>query len=381
MSDIFSGVYFQDKADHSKITGTIEQAISEKAKSLIVLISCQSDVCLSAIPELAQHYQIPIYACIVPGVIYQKQYSYHGVLVVGFMQGVEGAIIENLDDEPEKIESTLQKFIDKNGYFGSAFVFIDGLSDNVEPFITSLYEQLGNDRRIIGAGAGNIDFQPAPCIADEHGCYRNAALIVSISNQIKLQTIGKHGFSEVAGPFLITRADNNVVKSLNYQPAFDVYQKTIKTFKDVDINEHNFSEIAHSFPFGLKQLDSDFLVRDTVRLEEKRLVCVGNVAENSLVYILNSNKEQLIDAAALATKEIAPKLNLATSANANYIMVVDCISRSLFLNDDYQQEVNAINDNLPDDIFPAGVPSLGEIKNTTQGAVQFLNKTLVLGGF
>ena len=381
MVNIFSGIYFQAKVEQQDIIADIEQALTDNAKSLLILISCRSGLCLSEIPDLAKQYQIPIYACVVPGIVYKQHYSYQGTLVIGFKQNIEGEIIENINQQPEKVEKALQRFIDKNDYLGSAFVFIDGLSKNIELFISSLYELLGNERKIIGAGVGNIDLQPAPCIADANGCYRNAALIVSISNNMKLKTIGKHGFSEVAGPFLITSAENNVVKSLNYQPAFEVYKKAIADSVGTDVTPDNFKELAHSFPFGLKQLDSEFLVRDTVKLDETRIVCVGNVAENSLVYILNSNKNKLINAASLATQNIAEQLDLFAETEPSYIMLVDCISRALFLNENYQEEINAINSTLPKNVFPAGALSLGEIKNTKQGAVQFLNKTLVLGGF
>lgn len=379
MSYVFSAVYFADKATVGDLNSNIKNAINEGSQSLLILIGSEAVIPISAIPSVAQNCPIPIYASIVPGIIYQSNHSFNGILILGFVDRVKATFIKNLSVSQENIETQLSKFIQENGETGSAFVLVDGMSRQVEPFMTSLYECLGSERAILGSGAGYSDFRHSPCFADASGCYSDAAMIFSTSNQVKLHSLGKHGLHEIAGPFLITEAEGNEVSSLNYQPAFNVYKEAIKQFNGTEITPDNFTEHAHCFPFGLKQLDSEHLVRDAAILNGKSLICVGNVAQNSLVYILYSTKTQLIEAASEAAKELSTKLK-SIEDKTKFIITIDCISRALLLQEDFKKELNAINDNLPENYISAGILSLGEIKNTKQGATQFLNKTLVLGG-
>jgi len=56
-------------------------------------------------------------------------------------------------------------------------------------------------------------------------------------------------------------------------------------------------------------------------------------------------------------------------------LFIDCISRVLFLGDNFQEEINAIlqyNQNL------VGALSLGEIANTSKEYLEFYNKTSVV---
>ena len=379
MSHVFSGIYFADKATIADLNNNISLALNEGGQSLIILIGSEAEISISAIPAIANDCSTPIYASVVPGIIYQNTHSFDSILILSFAEKIEATFIKSLSVSQESIETELSKFIQKNGEFGSAFVIVDGMSTQVEPFMTSLYECLGSERAILGSGAGYSDFRHDPCFADSSGCYSDAAMIFSTSNQVKLHSVGKHGLHEIAGPFLITEAEGNVVSSLNYQPAFDVYKEVIKQFNGTEITPENFTQHAHCFPFGLKQLDSEHLVRDAAILDDKSLICVGNVAQNSLVYILYSTKEQLIEAASEAAKKLSKSLH-NIEGKTKYIIAIDCISRALLLQDDFSKELIAINENLPENYISAGILSLGEITNTKQGATQFLNKTLVLGG-
>lgn len=381
MSHIFSGIYFADHATETDLKNLIDQAIKENAQALLVIIASQAEIEITAIPPMASQCPVTIYSCVVPGIIYQYSHSFDGVLIIGFVENVQATFIKNMSVEQHEIEQALSEFTELNGNHGSALVLLDGLSKEVEPFISTLYEQLGSERMIIGAGAGYSDFQNRPCIAGASGCFSNSAIIISISNRVKINSLGKHGWHDIAGPFLLTEAEGNIIRSLNYQPAFKVYKEAIAQFNGTEITAENFSQEAHSYPLGLKQLESEHLIRDTIMLDGESLVCVGKVAQNSLVYIHHASRQQLIDSASEAAREIKPKLN-KTPANKNpYILTIDCISRALFLQEDYPKELDALKNTLPNDTIAVGLLSIGEIINTPQGAIQFLNKTLVLGGF
>ncbi|MCT8986304.1 FIST C-terminal domain-containing protein [Shewanella phaeophyticola] len=159
-----------------------------------------------------------------------------------------------------------------------------------------------------------------------------------------------------------------------------MFSDAISTVSGFKIPQNEIDQHINSYPFGLKQLNEEHLVRDIIAVKGNSLVCVGNVAENSLVYILNATKDILISAASDAGKQFSQKLLPATEAQMGFVVLIDCISRALYLGDDYQLELDAICEQLPQGKILAGALSIGEIKNTRQGTIQFLNKTIVLGG-
>ncbi|QDE31095.1 FIST signal transduction protein [Shewanella polaris] len=380
MTMMFTNIEFCDDATEENVVELIERSISADAKYIVVLIASQSTVRIESIPNLAAVTSVPLNACIIPGVVYGNHYSYRGVLVIGFKDPITSLIIPNIAASHDVLCHQLQQFVADNGSFGSAFIFVDGLSHAVEPFIATVYEKLGSDRTLIGAGVGDIDNRFNMSIADVQGCFRNAAIIFCLSNSYKIQVVGKHDLPKIAGPYLVTEAYENVIHSLNYQPAVEIFSEAISLLSGIDITKENINKYLHCYPFGLKQLDEEYLVRDIISVNENSLVCVGNVAENSLVYILHATKEVLISAASDAGAQFAAKLSPNKTDKIRHVFLIDCISRAFHLQSDYQLELDAINNQFAGGNIIVGVLSIGEIKNSNQGAIQFLNKTIVLGG-
>ena len=107
-------------------------------------------------------------------------------------------------------------------------------------------------------------------------------------------------------------------------------------------------------------------------------MCVGEVTKNTPVNILQGEAQDLIncagEAAAVALEEEETKS----------LFVVDCISRVLFLEDQFEKELVAIKKEINQknkDIILEGVLSLGEISSYGDGYLEFFNKTIVVSGF
>lgn len=119
----------------------------------------------------------------------------------------------------------------------------------------------------------------------------------------------------------------------------------------------------------------EMIVRDPISVtSEQEIICVGEIPKNSFVYILNGNKESLIAGAAEALKlaeDSADKYN----RDGGILFFIDCISRVLFLEDDFREELSMVYQQKP----LIGVLPLGEIANTGKAYLEFYNKTAVVG--
>src|SRR6056300_773877 len=97
-----------------------------------------------------------------------------------------------------------------------------------------------------------------------------------------------------------------------------------------------------------------------------------------MIYLLVGEHDKLIQAAREAT-QMAVDLIDQTSSKAEWCFTVDCISRVLFLEERFNEELKAISQSLPDHLTNVGILSLGEIGNVRSGPVEWLNKTTVIG--
>jgi len=189
----------------------------------------------------------------------------------------------------------------------------------------------------------------------------------------RLSSIGvKHGWKSISGPYQVTKSEATIVKELDYKPAFKVYKDVVDQHTYEPINENNFFNISKSFPFGINTLSDEKIVRDPIILNGTEMVCVGNVEEGIYVDILQGNKDELVKAA----KDAADISQENMHFENDFTLFIDCISRVLFLEEDFDNEIKAVyRDNIP----LVGALTFGEIANSGRDYLEFYNKTSVVG--
>jgi len=299
------------------------------------------------------------------GINYTRMLSSHGTEIVRYL---------NFTDINEFNLNKLKTNIEKR----TLMVLVDGLASGIDKFLGDLYKRLGNTVNYIGGGAGSLSLKQKPCVFCNDGFFDNGAVICMIDTEVKLGV--KHGWKSILGPFMATKADGNVIKELNWVTPFKLYSDIIKEDIGEIINKENFFEISKNYPFGISKDIGEFVVRDPISVTKKGdIVCVGEIHQNSMLDILKGDKQGLIEAA----RESAETVVIKNKKVKNNI-IFDCISRSLFLEDEYHKEIETIQSTLADGGNTAsveGVLSLGEISSYGKSYLEFFNKTILLGVF
>jgi hypothetical protein len=122
-------------------------------------------------------------------------------------------------------------------------------------------------------------------------------------------------------------------------------------------------------------------VRDPIKAQEgSDIVCVGEIPEHSVLNILKGERENLIAAAACAARDCS----IPRGSRPRGTMIVDCISRMLYLEATFEEELATICNTVAaacDGEAPFGVLSLGEIAGEGDEFLEFFNKTVVVGRF
>ena len=186
------------------------------------------------------------------------------------------------------------------------------------------------------------------------------------------------GWEYLEGPFLTTNSQKNVLKTLNFKNAFEVYKEVVEKDSGMKFEDDNFFDIAKSYPLGIIKYDKEIVVRDPILIDKNNnMVLVGDIPHHSTINILKGKAENLIKSSGNAIKKAMEQLDC--EQNENSVILFDCISRSIFLGDNFVKELEEIEKQMKPSKNLFGALTLGEIVNNGNEYITFYNKTCVIG--
>ena len=346
---------------------SVLEQLSPKHKNLLLIgEDCQLNI--EELIEMCQAKGITIAGGIFPGVIHGQQHHSDGIIIKQLPPNASVSLIKDISTLHHDTLRTV------GAQTKSAMVLVDGLSRHITGFLEHLFETYWDRIKFIGGGAGSLSLQQQPCLFTNEGFFENAAIVILQDAPLNLGV--KHGWKKIAGPFVVNSSTGNTVHELNWRPAFEVYQEIIQSHGGRTLEADHFFEVAKCFPFGLYREGMEDIVRDPIITDGQSLTCVGEVPVNSVVNILVGEADELIRNAEDAAGAI--------TAQTTDTLIIDCISRSLFLEEKFTEElagiervINTQNLSIPLE----GVLSLGEISSYGDGYLEFFNKTIVVGAF
>ncbi len=377
MSGLFGKILYTDTQCIDDLSTSIDSLIREGAKSVLLFLTETYATHTESMNRLLKQIPVPVVGGVFPQVIHGDCHHERGALLCGMRFPLDVKILSGLSNNSEACEEALTQlspWLDKHPSF---LVFVDGLSANIDPFIDMLYDRLGPSRTVVGGGAGSLSLQQQVCLLSNQGLFLDAAILVGWPKKIAVGV--SHGWQKVAGPFLATSTQGNTIYTLDYRPAFELYKEVIESQSPKRFDTEGFFSIAKTFPFGMERLDQEILIRDPIATEGDALVCVGRVPENTLVYLMKGIPDALIKSAGKAAQLVVDALG-KNDHRAMDCMLFDCISRVLFLEERFEEELGGIVNKLPSDTEIIGALTLGEIASSPWGGLQFLNKTTVVCG-
>lgn len=318
--------------------------------------------------EYLEKYQGEIVGAIVPFIVYNEEYFNKGVISCDLHEDNNFFLIEDLSNF-----SIEQSFFKQSK---SLVVFVDGLSSYITEFLDNLFQNTPENSQIIGGGAGKMTFEREPVIFTKHKILKDAAIIIALNKKLSLGI--QNGWEYLEGPFLTTSSQNNILKTLNFKNAFEVYKEVVEKDSGMKFSDDNFFDIAKSYPLGIVKYDKEIIVRDPILVDENNnLVLVGDIPLNSTINILKGKEENLIKSSQIAIKNA---MNNLECGDQDYnVILFDCISRSISLGDKFVNELVEIKKSIKPTKNLFGALTLGEIANNGNEYITFYNKTCVIG--
>ncbi|MDX8399078.1 MAG: FIST N-terminal domain-containing protein [Gallionellaceae bacterium] len=365
----------QSEGNWDSLRAAIAEITSMPGIKGIMALACESN---GAVPdsfdEFLRNLSVPIFGGVFPGLIANSEHLEHGNIVLGISSDLDVYIVPSLSDAELNYDEWLIKAIPSRimPEAKTMFVLVDGLAPRVGALIESLFNTFGLQGNFIGGGAGSLKTQNMRCLITAQGVIRDAAVLAvpKLHSQVSVA----HGWLPIAGPFEVTGSENNVILTLDWEPALDVYRGILETHADTVLDVSNFAGVAQAYPFGIARLDKEFVVRDPIAVrDDGGLICVGDVPRGSLVHIMNGNLSSLLSAA-VQVRAMADANSIAASQQSVDI-AMDCISRAMFLGEKIGSELYSLHHTARPLI---GAFSLGEIANSGHDYLEFHNKTAVV---
>ncbi len=375
----FTGYHLCVEASVSELSRAVNQLIGSGAKSLLILACDQDAWTKEQVDPFLCECPLPVVGGIFPAVICNAQLFERGTLVIGLRDRVETSIVCNLSEHTEKLSAVISNNLADLASANSMFVIVDGLAKNIESLVEELFVHLGSNINAIGGGAGSLDFIQKPVIFSNRGLLEDAAVIAATSRRSSVGV--KHGWEILDGPYLVTESEANCLSGINFQPAFDIYRSSVEKHTDLRFDQQDFFTIAKTYPLGIESVDGELLVRDPLKVVNNALICVGEVPQNSTFYLLKGLSENLIRASGEAAIQSKQNSQSISTNQPHSVLLFDCISRQLFLEEQYNSALESVHNNLDVNALLLGALTLGEIANSSHGPIELLNKTTVVAHF
>jgi hypothetical protein len=316
-----------------------------------------------------KNYDGEIFGGIVPFVIYNNEYYNKGIIACILEEDADVMFIKDLNN----LEIEASFFENKESFL----VLLDGLSTNTNDFLEVLFEVVPENSQVIGAGVGKLTFKNDPVIFTKDNIYKNAAIV--IGTNMHLHTKIGNGWEYLKGPFIATNSDKNILKSLNFRKSFDIYKEVVEKDSGMTFDDDNFFDIVKSYPLGIVKFDNKIITRDPLyTYENENMILGGYIPQNSTINILKGEVNNLIKSSGIAIKELVEKLNPEENQD---VILFNCITRSVFLKDDFVKELDEIKSHMKSNSTLFGALTLGEITNDTNEYISFHNKSCIVGVF
>ena len=335
---------------------------------------------LPLLQQACRDQALPLAGAIFPALVDGAAFTDRGLWLLPLAPGASRWLIAELAPVAEaaaaQIAEVVEPALAAPGLAGrkpTLYLVFDGLINNIASMLDALYLRLADRVDYAGVNAGSETFQPMPCLFDEARVVGQGVLVLLLPDAER--TLLEHGYPVPERVMTATSTVGNCIQSIDWRPAFDVYQAIIGEEYGIALTRENFYQYAVHFPVGILRASDDVVVRIPVALADNgALVCIGEVPENAVLTLLRAPSAD----AGQCIGRLAVGLGGQDQAlNGRNLLAFYCAGRRMHLGETALTELQFLQARTGVATL-GGALSLGEIGSThAWGYPMFHNATLV----
>ncbi|MDL2123939.1 MAG: FIST C-terminal domain-containing protein [Deltaproteobacteria bacterium] len=369
---MFQKIKFYDGQELEGWQPFLKELSKDNAKGILLFVGEKAPFDYKQLQPLLKTMDIEVWGGIFPEVIYNGSLYKQGVVGCAFQSPVSIEVIKDLS----KFKGDLSDdFILKNTR--TLLIFNDGWAGNTSLLIETLYEKSFKEMAFIGGRAGSLINIDQPSLFTEDDFFAGGAIIAAVEDFISVGV--NHGWQPISEPAIASSVDKTILRSINWEPAFEYYKRIVEQDAGIKLTADSFLDVAKSYPLGMLKYDTEIIMRVPLSVgEENSIVLSGELPENSALVVTKGYPDKLIAAAGKAAVQAKIAFESKMKIPPGKALIVDCLTRALFLEDRFNDELKIIANKAGSDVFLFGILSLGEIASTGDKYIELHNKTVVV---
>jgi hypothetical protein len=254
-------------------------------------------------------------------------------------------------------------------------ILSDGLAGDQQEVVRGAYARVGAEVPLVGGCAGDDLRMERTALVHGSDVVGDAVVMAAISSEAPLGIGVSHGWRAVGEPMMVTRSDGVAVRTLDGQPALQVYLDRLDAPDEVRWDPEAFISFSASHPLGVSRRGRDEIRGvATADFEAEALGCFAEVPQGASCRIMCGDTGSVLAATEDACNEA---LDALEGRAPKGFLVFDCTARKQLLGDGGTSEeisrVGSISGAAP----VAGFYTYGEFARTS-GPAGFHNQAIVV---
>lgn len=364
-------IYQEDINDLDKIFNITEN--DDAIKSVLLFICDKTPFDADSLNHQLRKLEKPIIGGIFPGLIYGEECKYLGFIIIPLPFKLETSVF-HFDESESAFNNTLSQ-LNTSNQSRSVFIFYDAMDFEKSRLIDYLFNFFGISLSYFGAGCGQLNFEPSPCVISNEGLSQSCCVIGLTTEDFAMGM--SRSWEPISDQMKASEVANNSLRSVNWESTTSVYKSIIEKHLEKSISDEELPHLLKSYPIGIVKIDGDIVVRDPYKLDNDEIVFFDSIYSGEHVCVLHGDKNSILHGAENAKISMIEKANKMGLEAPEYILCVNCISRALYLKEDYKKELEILNVYRP----TFGILSIGEIINPGNSILEIFNKILALASW
>ena len=257
----------------------------------------------------------------------------------------------------------------------AVLVISEGLTINGPELTRAINEVLPASVVVTGGLAGDDDRFETTYVVDT-SCRPRSGLVSMVGfygEAFHVASAFQGGWDRFGVEREITASRNNVLYTLNDEPALELYKRYLGKYAE------GLPASALLFPLAIREskADTELKVRTVLAVDEKEqsITFAGDMPQGGYATFMKANFDRLIDGAYEAAESIAK----AKEGDGETLSIaISCVGRKLLLKQRTEEELEATLDVLPKGTRQVGFYSYGEISPMHSGQCDLHNQTMTL---
>jgi hypothetical protein len=344
------------------------------------IVFCSPTQDFQSIMSLFKQYQLDLAGCTSAGEIVNE--ALHEASIVCTLMDMDRAYYRlnmvtptTSDDDENTVARKARAFADDSFENVAMLVLSSGINNDGEKIISGLKSGRNNKIPIFGGMAGDDLIMKDSFIftADSHSL--NGLLVVALdTDKIEIKGLATSGWQAIGAPNTITKAQGNLIETINHQPALDFFLKFFGSFDSASNSRgQNISTMSAQYPFQLQRSTETSVLRVplTVSEEDRTIRLTGSVSSGDKFRFSISPGTEVAEQTVLEFEGFKDVIN-----SPDALLLFSCKGRHAALGPFLEDEVMGIYEHWNKPMI--GFLSYGEFGNLKNGVCEFHNETCCL---